>query len=200
MRVSTRLKSTTGVPRAVQRAWKDATGIASGTAARCRRRSSAYAWHVPLPRLDVAAMSEAAAMLEGAHDFAAFQSVGTNVPTTERSDCLVGGTPIAGSEARDRCRPRCDGRRARRVRSARRRLPSPHGAIDRRDARRDRSRSSAGRVDEGRPAVERPDRRPDDGAGRRLFLVAVTYEPAARTVADRMVNRGLSRRIERHVA
>jgi tRNA pseudouridine38-40 synthase len=42
-----------------------------------------YAWHVPGP-LDVAAMQAAATLLEGVHDFAAFQSVGTEVRTTER--------------------------------------------------------------------------------------------------------------------
>ncbi len=35
----------------------------------------AYAWHVPGP-LDVAAMAEAARLVEGEHDFAAFQTVG----------------------------------------------------------------------------------------------------------------------------
>ena len=43
-----------------------------------------YAWHVPGP-LDDAAMRAAAQMLEGVHDFAAFQSVGSEVGTTERA-------------------------------------------------------------------------------------------------------------------
>jgi tRNA pseudouridine38-40 synthase len=44
----------------------------------------AYAWHLPSPRLDVPAMSAAAALLEGRHDFASFQSTGTRVRSTER--------------------------------------------------------------------------------------------------------------------
>ena len=44
----------------------------------------AYAWHVPSPTLDVAAMASAAALLEGRHDFAAFQAAGTDTRTTER--------------------------------------------------------------------------------------------------------------------
>lgn len=43
----------------------------------------AYAWHVPGP-LDLDAMDAAARQLEGTHDFAAFQSVGTDVPDTVR--------------------------------------------------------------------------------------------------------------------
>ena len=42
-----------------------------------------YAWHVPAA-LDVAAMSAAAKLLVGVHDFAAFQSAGTEVNTTVR--------------------------------------------------------------------------------------------------------------------
>jgi tRNA pseudouridine38-40 synthase len=42
-----------------------------------------YAWHVP-GALDAAAMQAAAQMLEGVHDFAAFQSAGSDVKTTER--------------------------------------------------------------------------------------------------------------------
>ena len=43
----------------------------------------AYAWHVAGP-LDVAAMAAAARLLEGRHDFAAFQAAGSSVATTER--------------------------------------------------------------------------------------------------------------------
>ena len=43
----------------------------------------AYAWHVPGP-LDVEAMRAAARLLEGRHDFAAFQATGSSVATTER--------------------------------------------------------------------------------------------------------------------
>jgi tRNA pseudouridine38-40 synthase len=43
----------------------------------------AYAWHVTTP-LDVAAMSGAARLLEGHHDFAAFQTVGSEPSATDR--------------------------------------------------------------------------------------------------------------------
>jgi tRNA pseudouridine38-40 synthase len=42
-----------------------------------------YAWHVP-GALDVDAMRQAARLLEGEHDFAAFQSSGSDVETTVR--------------------------------------------------------------------------------------------------------------------
>ena len=42
-----------------------------------------YAWHVP-GALDVEAMRAAARLIEGRHDFAAFQSTGGDVTTTER--------------------------------------------------------------------------------------------------------------------
>jgi tRNA pseudouridine38-40 synthase len=44
----------------------------------------AYAWHLGTPTLDVPAMSAAAALLVGRHDFASFQSAGTAVRSTER--------------------------------------------------------------------------------------------------------------------
>ncbi len=43
-----------------------------------------YVWHIANP-LDDRAMAEAAARLVGQHDFAAFQSVGSRVETTERT-------------------------------------------------------------------------------------------------------------------
>ena len=43
-----------------------------------------YAWHVP-QRLDVVAMQEAARLLQGTHDFAAFQSSGGDVTSTVRT-------------------------------------------------------------------------------------------------------------------
>src|SRR5437867_2475740 len=43
-----------------------------------------YAWHV-LERLDVVAMAAAARLLEGRHDFAAFQASGGATATTERT-------------------------------------------------------------------------------------------------------------------
>lgn len=42
-----------------------------------------HAWHVPGP-LDLEAMRVAARLLEGRHDFAAFQAAGSDVATTER--------------------------------------------------------------------------------------------------------------------
>lgn len=43
-----------------------------------------YVWHVPPPALDLSAMHAAAAMLEGRHDFAAFQTTGGAPGPTER--------------------------------------------------------------------------------------------------------------------
>lgn len=44
----------------------------------------AYTWHVPWPRLDVAAMQRAASCLRGTHDFRAFTGAGSRTRTTER--------------------------------------------------------------------------------------------------------------------
>jgi tRNA pseudouridine38-40 synthase len=54
-----------------------------------------YAWHVP-GRLDVDAMRSAARLLEGRHDFAAFQATGGSVATTMRE---VRGSAFAGPES-----------------------------------------------------------------------------------------------------
>jgi tRNA pseudouridine38-40 synthase len=54
----------------------------------------AYVWHVPQP-LDVPAMRRAAAALRGRHDFAAFRSVGTDVPDAVRT--------LLASNVRDDC-------------------------------------------------------------------------------------------------
>lgn len=43
-----------------------------------------YTWHIPGPRLDVDAMATAAAVLEGRHDFAAFQTAGAETHTSQR--------------------------------------------------------------------------------------------------------------------
>jgi tRNA pseudouridine38-40 synthase len=43
-----------------------------------------YVWHVPSPVLDHQAMAAAAALLEGRHDFAAFQAAGSRAASTER--------------------------------------------------------------------------------------------------------------------
>lgn len=44
----------------------------------------AYVWHLPHP-LDLERMRDAAALLQGTHDFAAFQSAGTGITRTERT-------------------------------------------------------------------------------------------------------------------
>jgi tRNA pseudouridine38-40 synthase len=62
-----------------------------------------YVWHVPAPALNVGGMSAAARLLEGRHDFAAFQAAGTETHGTERvvfSSRIVarerdGGEPLA---------------------------------------------------------------------------------------------------------
>ncbi len=43
-----------------------------------------YAWHIPYP-LDVAAMRAALPVLEGRHDFAAFQSTGSDIEDSVRT-------------------------------------------------------------------------------------------------------------------
>ncbi len=43
-----------------------------------------YVWHVPSPVLDREAMAAAAALLDGRHDFAAFQAAGSGTSSTER--------------------------------------------------------------------------------------------------------------------
>jgi tRNA pseudouridine38-40 synthase len=53
-----------------------------------------YVWHVPGPVLNVGAMAEAAAYLEGRHDFAAFQTAGAETATSERE---VFGSRITGA-------------------------------------------------------------------------------------------------------
>ena len=61
----------------------------------------AYAWHVPGPALDVAAMASAARLLEGRHDFAAFQASGSDTRSTERevfsSRARYGSDPLRGA-------------------------------------------------------------------------------------------------------
>jgi tRNA pseudouridine38-40 synthase len=54
-----------------------------------------YAWHLP-EALDLPAMAAAAAALVGTHDFAAFQSVGTELRTTVRTLLRAGVTGAAG--------------------------------------------------------------------------------------------------------
>jgi len=59
-----------------------------------------FAWHLAEP-IDVIAMAEAAARLEGQHDFAAFQSSGSDVATTVRGilrSQLTCSTDVGGGE------------------------------------------------------------------------------------------------------
>lgn len=58
-----------------------------------------YAWHVP-EALDLRAMAAAAAALVGTHDFAAFQSVGTEMRTTVRTLARADVTGAAGERVR----------------------------------------------------------------------------------------------------
>jgi tRNA pseudouridine38-40 synthase len=63
---------------------------------------AAYAWHVP-GRLDIDAMRAAARLLEGRHDFAAFQAAGSDVESTVReifsSQIVEGGSSIGVESA-----------------------------------------------------------------------------------------------------
>ena len=52
-----------------------------------------YAWHVPQP-LDIVAMNDAAAVLLGSHDFAAFQATGSDVKTTVRHISVSAVEPV----------------------------------------------------------------------------------------------------------
>ena len=54
----------------------------------------AYAWHIFGP-LDVAGMAEAARLVEGRHDFAAFQTVGGTSGATER---VVSASSLTASD------------------------------------------------------------------------------------------------------
>jgi len=62
----------------------------------------AYVWHIPGPTLDADAMDAAARMLEGAHDFAAFQGSGSDTLTTERvvfSSRVHNAPPLVDTDA-----------------------------------------------------------------------------------------------------
>ena len=60
-----------------------------------------YAWHIPFP-LDVAAMQAALPVLQGRHDFAAFQSTGSDIQDTVRtlSEVRLDEEPAEGGGAR----------------------------------------------------------------------------------------------------
>jgi tRNA pseudouridine38-40 synthase len=60
-----------------------------------------YAWHIPYP-LDVAAMRAALPALEGRHDFAAFQSTGSDIEDSVRTltEARLDETPAAGGGTR----------------------------------------------------------------------------------------------------
>jgi len=57
----------------------------------------AYAWHIPSPALDVTAMSAAAALLQGRHDFSAFQAAETDARSPERTVFASRFTPEPSS-------------------------------------------------------------------------------------------------------
>ena len=62
-----------------------------------------YTWHIPGPRLDVEAMAAAAAVLEGRHDFAAFQTAGAETHASERvlfSSRMTGERPLITYDVR----------------------------------------------------------------------------------------------------
>ena len=56
-----------------------------------------YVWHVP-HRLDFGAIDAATAMLQGRHDFAAFQSAGSVKPTSDRTITAIEWTPGSGAD------------------------------------------------------------------------------------------------------
>jgi tRNA pseudouridine38-40 synthase len=56
-----------------------------------------YVSHVP-PRLDFDAMRAATAMLRGRHDFAAFQSAGSDTPSSERTISGIDWIPGSGAD------------------------------------------------------------------------------------------------------
>ncbi len=60
-----------------------------------------YAWHIPYA-LDVAAMRAALPMLEGRHDFAAFQSSGSDIEGTVRTvtEARLADEPVEGGNIR----------------------------------------------------------------------------------------------------
>ena len=60
-----------------------------------------YAWHIPYP-LDVAAMRAALPLLQGRHDFAAFQSTGSDIQDTVRtlSEVRLDEEPAEGGGTR----------------------------------------------------------------------------------------------------
>lgn len=60
----------------------------------------AWCWHVPRP-LDAGAMHRAARALEGRHDFAVFQSSGSDVRTTTRTVLAAGVTDVTLPAAGD---------------------------------------------------------------------------------------------------
>ena len=116
------------------------TSIGSRTPRSCRRSSIATSGTCPAA-LDVDAMRRGAQALLGRHDFAAFQSIGGEVHTTERTILVDWRGVRAGSDrGQTGVRPGSDPARHSRDR---RRLPAAHGPHDRRHARRRRPRPLA---------------------------------------------------------
>jgi tRNA pseudouridine38-40 synthase len=63
----------------------------------------AFAWHIPVPQLDTDAMSAAARLIEGKHDFAGFQAAGSDTLTSDRvvfSSTIAREPPIVTYEIR----------------------------------------------------------------------------------------------------
>ncbi len=127
---------------------------------------STYAWHVPGP-LDVEAMRAGARLLEGRHDFAAFQATGSSVTTTEReifSSRIVDCGLRIGEESTIESAVRNPQSAMLCLRSDRRRLPPPHGPHRCRIAGRDRTRPADGRMVRARDRRARSRGRGPDGA------------------------------------
>ena len=95
-----------------------------------------YAWHVP-GALDVERDARRRRdSSKGAHDFAAFQTAGSDVATTEREILAIRHRPSSRRSGRPSCR--CGAIRNRSdLRNLRHRLPPAHGARDRRHAGRE---------------------------------------------------------------
>ena len=132
-------------------------GVADPFAAR-------YAWHVAAP-LHLDAMRAAGARLRGRHDFAAFQSTGSQVRSTVRtlSSLTIGRRPECGPEGTSGG----TGGGPAHGRGRGRRLPAAHGARPRRDAGRGGPRAARGPRHHAAPGVEAARSCGPDGAGPR---------------------------------
>ena len=91
------------VSRALRRAIEDLSLPDLERRRAAARSSGAYAWHVPAPALDVDAMARGRALLEGRHDFAAFQALGSDTRDDRARAVLIAGVGAIGHAWR-RCR------------------------------------------------------------------------------------------------